>query len=144
MTQRYPFHLSIVVADLEPAKHFYTEVLGARLGRENDEWVDVLLWGHQITLQKRPEEVLPPDRQGKRHFGVILPWPEWEKQAERLRSAGASFLSEPHVLMEGTPEEQAKFYLEDPGHNVIEVKAYRDERLVLGSHPGAGPHRAGI
>lgn len=134
MTQRYPFHLSIVVSELEPAKRFYIGFLGAQIGRENNEWVDILLWGHQITLQKRPDEVLPLDRQGKRHFGVILPWPEWENQAKRLRNAGASFLSEPQVLMKGTPEEQAKFYLEDPSHNVIEVKAYRDESLVLGSH----------
>jgi hypothetical protein len=31
---------------------------------------------HQITLQRSPEEVLPLERQGKRHFGVILPWAE--------------------------------------------------------------------
>jgi extradiol dioxygenase family protein len=29
------------------------------------------------------------------------------------------------VLHPGTPEEQGKFYLTDPSHNVIEVKAYR-------------------
>ena len=133
MIQRYPFHLSIPVSELEPAKRFYVTVLGARTGRENSEWLDVLLWGHQITLQRRPEEVVPLKGQGKRHFGVILPWAEWENQASRLRSIGISFLSEPEVLLAGTPEEQAKFYLEDPSHNVIEVKTYRDAGLVLGS-----------
>ncbi len=132
MNQRFPFHLSIVVADLEPAKRFYIGVLGARIGRENDEWVDILLWGHQITLQHKPEEVMPLERQGKRHFGVILPWSDWEDQAQHLRSVGTSFLSQPQVLMEGTPEEHGKFYLEDPSHNVIEVKAYRDVSTVLG------------
>jgi extradiol dioxygenase family protein len=133
MTQRYPFHLSIPVSELEPAKRFYVGVLGAQTGRENSEWLDVLLWGHQITLQRRPDEVVPLRYQGKRHFGVILPWAEWEHQASRLRSMGISFLSEPKVLLEGTPEEHAKFYLEDPSHNVIEVKAYRDASLVIGS-----------
>jgi extradiol dioxygenase family protein len=69
MTNRYIFHLSIPVADLASAKRFYADVLQARLGRENAEWLDVLLWGHQITLQHRPTEVLPPEQQGKRHFG---------------------------------------------------------------------------
>ena len=46
MSERYIFHLSIPVSELAPAKRFYVEVLGARTGRENDEWLEVLLWGH--------------------------------------------------------------------------------------------------
>ena len=45
MTKRYIFHLSIPVADLAAARRFYVEVLGAEVGRENDEWLDILLWG---------------------------------------------------------------------------------------------------
>lgn len=122
---RHIFHLSIPVADLAAAQRFYTEALGATIGREHDDWLDVLVWGHQITLQLRPNEVVPPDQQGKRHFGVVLPWAEWEALAARVRRAGVAFLSEPAVLLTGTPEEQGKFYLADPSHNVIEIKAYR-------------------
>jgi extradiol dioxygenase family protein len=121
---RYIFHLSIPVSDLAAAKRFYVDVLGATIGRENDEWLDVLVWGHQITLQRRPLDVLPLERQGKRHFGVVLPWSEWERLATRIRAGGAGFLSEPLVSRPGTPEAQAKFYLADPSHNVIEIKAY--------------------
>ena len=126
MTERHIFHLSIPVADLDTAQRFYVDVLGATIGRRHDDWLDVLLWGHQITLQLKPDEVVPLDRQGKRHFGVSLPWLEWVALAERVRSSGASFLSEPVVKLAGTPEEQAKFYLADPSHNVIEIKAYRN------------------
>jgi extradiol dioxygenase family protein len=126
MTQRYIFHLSFPVVELAAAKRFYTEVLGAEVGRENEEWLDILLWGHQITLQNGPEEVIPLARQRKRHFGVILPWAEWENQAARIRLMGIQFLSEPTVLLKGTPQEHAKFYLADPSNNVIEVKTYRD------------------
>ena len=126
------FHLSIPVADLAAAKHFYVSVLSAAAGRENKEWLDVLLWGHQITLQCRPHEVLPLEKQGKRHFGVVLPWTEWEYEAQRIRSLGAPFLEEPAVFMTGTDEEQAKFYLKDPSHNVIEVKAYKNLKQTLG------------
>jgi len=126
VNERQIFHLSIPVSDLAPAKRFYVEVLGARTGRENDEWLDILLWGHQITLQRRPEEVVPLERQGKRHFGVILPWVEWEQEVARIRALGVPFVSEPAVLLSGTSEEQAKFYLQDTSHNVIEVKAYRN------------------
>src|SRR6185295_5630487 len=75
---RHIFHLSLPVADLAAAKRFYVEVLEAKVGRENEEWLDILLWGHQITLQKKPDEVVPLAQQGKRHFGVTLPWNEWE------------------------------------------------------------------
>jgi len=124
-SEHHVFHLSIAVADLAAAKRFYVDVLGATIGREHDDWLDVLLWGHQITLQLQPDEVVPPDRQGKRHFGVSLPWPEWVAAADRVRSCGAAFLSEPVVKFAGMPEEQGKFYLADPSHNVIEIKAYR-------------------
>lgn len=132
MSERHIFHLSIPVADLGEAKRFYVEVLEASVGREKEDWLDILLWGHQITLQKRPNEVLPLAEQGKRHFGVTLPWRDWEKTAQRIRSRGFKFLSEPIVLLKETPEEQAKFYLADPSNNVIEIKSYRDISRSLG------------
>ena len=129
---RYIFHLSIPVSDLPSAKRFYIDVLRASVGRENEEWIDILLWGHQITLQLRPAEVLPLAQQGKRHFGVVLPWAEWESESNRIRAMGVAFHAEPVVLMGGTENEQAKFYLHDPSHNVIEVKAYRQVGKTLG------------
>ena len=132
MSTRRIFHLSIPVADLGAAKRFYSEVLGARIGRERGDWLDVLLWGHQITLQLQPSHVLPPIAQGKRHFGVVLPWPEWEDLANRLREANTRFLEAPSVTLRGTPQEQAKMYLADPSDNVIEIKAYRNVSAALG------------
>jgi extradiol dioxygenase family protein len=126
MTERYIFHLALPVGDLSASKQFYVRTLGASIGRENAEWLDILLWGHQITLHLRPDEVLSREHQGKRHFGIVLPWSEWQSLAERIRKLGIAFYKEPEVLLEGTPEEQAKFYLEDPSNNVIEIKAYRN------------------
>ena len=129
---RHIFHLSIPVSDLQVAKRFYVEVLGASIGREHPDWLDVLLWGHQITLQRRPAEVLPPEQQGKRHFGVTLPWPEWELAATRVARSGAAFSANPQVFQVGSPHEHGKFFLSDPSHNIIEVKAYRDVQAAIG------------
>ena len=129
---RYIFHLSIPVADLDAARRFYTDVLGARVGRTTPDWLDVLLWGHQITLQRRPQDVLSPEAQGKRHFGVVLPWAEWEALGERLSASGVPVLAAPTVSNRGTPQEQGKLYLSDPSHNVIEIKAYRDLSATIG------------
>jgi extradiol dioxygenase family protein len=56
----------------------------------------------------------------------------------RLRNLGVRFLEEPTVMLEGTAEEQAKFYLSDPSNNVIEVKTYRspEHTLMLGGGDG--------
>jgi hypothetical protein len=133
MTSRLIFHLSIPVASLQDAERFYTNVLGASIGRRGPDWIDALLWGHQITLQLRPDEVLPRDKQGGRHFGVVLPWAQWHALADQLRGAGTAFLAEPEMHYIGTPSEEAKLYLEDPGHNVIEIKAYRDPQRTIGA-----------
>src|SRR5687768_17643284 len=132
MTNRYIFHLSIPVLDLASAKRFYVDVLGARAGREQPEWLDVLLWGHQITLQHRPTEVLPREQQGKRHFGVVLPWNEWEQEVARIGAASAGAHGPAKIDYEGTAQEQRKLYLSDPSGNVIELKAYRNVEQTLG------------
>jgi extradiol dioxygenase family protein len=132
MTSRYILHLSIPVSELASAKRFYVESLGATVGRENDEWLDIHLWGHQITLHRRPEEVLPTAKQGKRHFGVVLPWSEWERQAARIKVVGVGILGGPTIEMSGTDDEHGKLYLHDPSGNVIELKAYRNLQRTLG------------
>lgn len=131
-TDRYIFHLSIPVSDLVSAKRFYIDVLGARAGREHAEWLDVLLWGHQITLQHRPTEVLPRDQQGKRHFGVVLPWNEWEREVARIGAVSGRADGPATIESAGTPQEHGKLYLSDPSGNVIELKAYRNVEQTLG------------
>lgn len=130
---RYVFHLSIPVDDLTAASQFYEQTLGATRGRTHADWLDILLWGHQLTLQLRPDEVLATDRQGKRHFGVVLPWDEWQALADALVQADTEFFEAPAVLHANTPNQQAKFYLRDPSNNIIEIKTYKDFARVLGT-----------
>ena len=129
------FHLSIPVTELSSSKQFYVDVLGATPGREMQDWLDVLLWGHQITLQHRPDEVLPLDKQGKRHFGVVLPWAEWEREVERLERLRVGLLGSSSIEQAGTADEHGKLYLSDPSGNVIEIKAYRNVERTLGLPP---------
>jgi len=129
------FHLSFPVRDLAAAKAFYCGVLGARVGRDNEKWVDILLFGHQLTLHQRPDQVPAPDQRGVRHFGAILPWPAWEALAKEIEAAGAEFSSPPTVSFAGTPREQGKLLLCDPSDNLIELKAYRNVHAAFGTEP---------
>lgn len=127
------FHLSFPVIDLNAAKTFYCNVLGATIGRDNGDWADIVLFGHQLTLHNRPSEVLPPDQRGVRHFGAILSWQDWVSLGERLQNNGFTFLRAPTISNSGTDQEGGKMLLCDPSYNVIEIKAYRNVAAVLGT-----------
>lgn len=126
------FHLSFPVLNLSAAKTFYCDVLGASVGRECDEWMDIVLFGHQLTLHYRPREVLRPEERGVRHFGVVLPWHQWMALAETIEDRGCTFFRSPVTLSAGTGQESGKFMLCDPSDNLIEIKAYRNVDVVLG------------
>jgi extradiol dioxygenase family protein len=125
------FHLAFAVNDLDAARRFYIDILGARPGRVREKWADVHLFGAQITLHLNADEVPPKGRHGVRHFGATLPWPRWETLAAELAARGVRFASEPAITLAGTPEEQAKLYLCDPSGNLVEIKAYRNPAAAL-------------
>jgi len=129
----YPFHLAIPVDDLAAARHFYGEVLKCPEGRTSDLWTDYDLFGHQLVIHYKPVEkeqthhnpvdghdVLVP------HFGVVLPWDEWENLANRLREAGVTFDIEPYIRFVGQVGEQATMFFRDPCGNALEFKAFKD------------------
>jgi len=126
------FHLSFPVRDLRAARDFYCTYLGATVGRDAGEWLDILLFGHQVTLHERPSEVLAPEARGVRHFGVVLPWDRWQAVGRTLEDLGCPLVMAPTIAHAGTPREQGKILLCDPSDNLIEIKAYRDVSAVLG------------
>lgn len=128
-----PFHLAFPVHDLSAARAFYGGLLGCPEGRSCDEWVDFNFYGHQIVAHLvRGQPVAAPlnevDGHGVpvRHFGVVLPMPEWESLAGKLRQAGLKFLIEPYVRFLGQAGEQATMFVLDPSGNAIEIKAFGD------------------
>ena len=121
------FHLSFPVRDLAEALAYYTDALGGLPGRREEGWADVALFGAQLTLQHRPEDV-PTPMPRSRHFGATLGWTEWQSLVATL----ADFVEPPRVSHAGTQKEQAKAMVADPSGNLIELKAYREPRAVLG------------
>ena len=45
-----PFHLAFNVHDLDEARNFYADLLGATEGRATDTWVDFDFYGNQLSL----------------------------------------------------------------------------------------------
>ena len=127
-----PFHLAFPVDDLGAARHFYGQVLGCPEGRSSGRWVDFDFWGHQVVahlVDEAEDAATNPvdgDQVPASHFGVVLPWAEWEALAQRLRDAGQDFLIEPRVRFRGQPGEQGTFFVRDPAGNALEFKSFKD------------------
>ena len=128
-----PCHVAFPVHDLAAARAFYGATLGCPEGRSSDDWVDFNFYGHQIVAHLAPEETRHAQRNTVdshgvpvRHFGVVLPMPEWESVARRLREKGVQFLIEPYVRFTGQPGEQATMFFLDPSGNALEIKAFAD------------------
>lgn len=139
MTQP-PFHLAFGVHDLEAARAFYVDVLGCGTGRSDARWIDFDFHGHQLVAHlvdggARARDTNPVDGDDVPvpHFGLVLPWTEWEALAERLTSAGVHFLLKPHVRFEGTAGEQATLFVADPSGNALELKAMRRPEALFES-----------
>jgi len=132
------FHLAFPVDDLAEARAFYRGLLGRPEGRSSDSWVDFNFYGHQIVAHLSPGEAghrntsaVDGDDVPVRHFGAILPMPEWEALAEKLRRAGVKFVIEPHVRFKGEVGEQATMFFLDPSGNALEFKAFADLNQVF-------------
>ncbi|MBR9856489.1 MAG: glyoxalase [Gammaproteobacteria bacterium] len=130
-----PFHLAIPVDDLNAARIFYRDVFGLDEGRSSSQWVDFDFYGHQLVIHEHPKtagqqqaHTNPVDGQDVPvpHFGIVLPWVQWQALAGRLKTFGIPFVIEPHVRFKGLPGEQATMFFLDPCGNALEFKAFKD------------------
>ncbi|MGE0788735.1 MAG: VOC family protein [Sandaracinaceae bacterium] len=134
MSAQRPFHLAFPVTDLAATERFYVDLLGCRVGRRDARWIDFDLGGHQISAHLIDDgdrhaaetNAVDGDDVPARHFGLVLPWDEWEALGATLRERGVSFLIEPRVRFVGQPGEQGTFFLRDPSGNAIEMKSFKD------------------
>jgi len=134
-----PFHLAFPVSDLAASREFYGGLLGCREGRSSDSWIDFDMFGHQIVAHLKPTEksLATETNDGLHnpvdghdvpvpHFGVVLPWDEWQSLANRLKAANVKFEIEPYIRFEGQVGEQATMFFLDPSGNALEFKSFRD------------------
>lgn len=135
--ERPPFHLAFPVDDLAEARHFYGAILGCSEGRSSDEWVDFDFHGHQIVAHLSSERVttasnnVDGDHVPVRHFGLVLSMDAWRDIMQRLKTAGAKFIIEPHIRFAGQPGEQATLFVLDPSGNALEFKAFREPQRLF-------------
>jgi extradiol dioxygenase family protein len=138
MTKLSPFHLAIPVKNLSESKKFYQNTLGCKPGRESDEWADYNFFGHQLVIH------VDPNHKGKSHhnevdgksvpiphFGVVIPWDEFDKFANSLTENKINFIIEPYIRFEGLPGEQKTMFFYDNSGNALEFKSFKDMSMLV-------------
>ena len=135
-----PFHLAFPVFDLPATRQFYEGLLGCKVGRTSDRWIDFDFWGNQITAHLTEEEIHEPTNNhvdGKKvpikHFGAILEWDAWQRLAEKLKGHEIDFIIEPYVRFKGEVGEQATMFFMDPSGNALEFKSFKDFDQIFAS-----------
>ena len=133
-----PFHLAFPIKDIEETKKFYKSILGCKIGRESDAWVDFNFFGHQVSAHLKPEELSNAKKNkvdGKnvpvRHFGVVLDWKEWRSLSKKLQKLKIKFIIDPYIRFKGEVGEQATMFFLDPSGNALEFKSFKDPKQLF-------------
>lgn len=134
MSQLSPFHIAIPVHNLNECRIFYKDILNCKEGRSSDHWVDFNFFGHQLVIHYKPksdDDLLHINKvDGKHvpvpHYGVVLPWREFDNFSKHLKSKHINFIIEPYIRFEGETGEQATMFFKDPAGNALEFKAFKN------------------
>lgn len=130
-----PFHLAILVSNLDEAREFYGGLLECREGRSADSWVDFDLFGHQLVCHLAPnakrsswraQNPVDGDSVPVPHFGIVLEFSDWQQFAKRLEEKQIRFEIAPHVRFAGKAGEQGTLFFYDPFGNALEFKGFKD------------------
>lgn len=126
------FHLALPCKEIEETKSFYVDIIGASLGRNTENWLDVNLFGNQLTFTKagdfnfefksyKLEDYVLPSF----HFGVIVPVDIWGKLYTRLFQMDLEVTTEA-TFMQSKKGEHLSFLVQDPNGYMLEFKSFMD------------------
>jgi extradiol dioxygenase family protein len=133
------FHLALPCINVNKTRAFYTDVLGATIGRSAIKWADVNLYNNQITFTECGPfkfecksysfngDILPSF-----HFGIILNKYEWETVLERLQSKNHKIESQVKFL-ENKVGEHHSFFVKDPNDFTVEFKCFTNSKEIFAS-----------
>ena len=126
------FHLAIPSADLAKSKQFYTQSLGATIGREYDHYVIFNFFDHQVVTHLNPHGVDKEVKMYPRHYGMIFDnKAEFDSVYERCKATDAPFFEDLFERYQNQPGWHFSFFVSDPSNNLIEMKYYVNQNDIF-------------
>lgn len=131
------FHLSLPCRDIEKTKAFYSEILDSNIGRNTNTWIDVDLFGNQITFTQSGDfnfdfknyrlgdQILPSF-----HFGIIINIDDFGQLYSRLLQLDIGVTLQT-TYMKAHVGEHLSFFLKDPNDYMIEFKCFKNHSEVF-------------
>ena len=131
------FHLSLPCTNTEETKRFYIETVGAFLGRHSNNWVDINLFGHQITFTQaakfnfnNPNYVFEGKILPSFHFGIILNVEEWGRMYSKLNELNLELVTQA-TFLKNKSGEHLSFFVKDPNGYMLEFKSFKQPQEVF-------------
>ncbi|WP_282135325.1 VOC family protein [Seonamhaeicola maritimus] len=131
------FHLSLPCINLVETKMFYVDNIGASLGRYSQNWLDINLFGHQLTFTNAgafnlsaPNYKFEGKVLGAFHFGVILDIESFNNIYEKL-SAKDLKLSTKLTFLKEKQGEHLSFFVKDPNNYQLEFKSFKNNDEIF-------------
>ena len=131
------FHISLPCLGIKRTYNFYMNILGVNIGRQTNQWIDVDLFGNQLTFVKSGDynfstknykfenKILPSF-----HFGIILDENNWNFMYEKSIKSKIIHLDKT-IFLEGKAGEHFSFFVKDPNGYIIEFKHFKDESTIF-------------
>lgn len=132
-----PFHLSLPCLDIEVTKNFYVDKLGADLGRIAQNWLDINLYGNQITFTESGKfdfsfqnysfegKILPSF-----HYGIIIDKEIWKKLYQSITGQQIELFEE-ITFLKSKKGEHTSFFVKDPNDYMVEFKTFSNKESVF-------------
>lgn len=124
------FHMSLPCLSIKETKNFYVNSIGATLGRHTQNWIDINLFGHQITFIKsgkfnfnNPNYVFEGRILPSFHFGVIVDKTTWKDVYKKLKDTDLELVTKT-TFLEGKFGEHTSFFIKDPNDYMLEFKCF--------------------
>ena len=131
------FHLALPCINIKETRKFYLEILKAETGRSGENWLDINLYGNQLTFTQAgnfnfdfksyrfSDHVLPSF-----HFGVIVNAEVWKNLYGRLSEMDLEITKEATFLKDRTGE-HLSFFVRDPNDYMVEFKSFMREGEIF-------------
>jgi extradiol dioxygenase family protein len=131
------FHVSLPCISVKSTKTFYVDNIGASLGRRTQNWVDINLFGNQLTFIKAekfsfnfPNYVFEGKILPAFHFGIIVDLKDWEKIYSRLNEQKLDLVTQATFLKDETGE-HVSFFIKDPNDYMLEFKSFKNSTDIF-------------
>ncbi len=133
MNQNFQFHISLPCDDVRTTKAFYVEELGFKTGREAVNWVDINLYGNQITFAQHvcptittKNYSLDGNRLPVFHIGLLMDRENWKRELKKHLTKDYLEI-EPSSFLKGKIGEHDSFFIKDPNNYYLEFKTFSDQ-----------------